>query len=117
MKLLSVVIPPSIYYGCSARKTFCEGNFTLVNMKNCGRHNVRKHREIKDGEKYVILNIFLYFVSIDKMKITYSEPKYCLGRSGKGLITSLNLKTIRRSNKKVNVYRYQYQYEGCFQYY
>ena len=28
MKLLAVVTPPSIYHGCSARKTFCEGKFT-----------------------------------------------------------------------------------------
>ena len=28
MKLLSVVTPPSIYHGCSTRKTFWEENFT-----------------------------------------------------------------------------------------
>ena len=44
MKLLAVVTPPSIYHGCSAKKTFWEGkfagegNFTLgelsaLNMK------------------------------------------------------------------------------------
>ena len=33
------------------------------------------------------------------MIITYSEPKDDLGRSGKGLITSLGLKTNVRSNK------------------
>ena len=57
MKLLSVVTPMSIYYGFSAR-TFREGKFTSeeiftlgefsdVNMKNCGPSNVRKHREIR----------------------------------------------------------------------
>ena len=33
------------------------------------------------------------------MKITSSEPKDYLGRLGKGLITSLVIKTIRKSNK------------------
>ena len=41
----------------------------------------------------------LDFGSLDKMEITYSEPKYYLGRSGKGLITSLGLRTIIRSKK------------------
>ena len=56
MKILAVVTPPSIYHGCFNQKTFWEenfilGEFTPVNMKNCGRHNVRKHRDIKNGEK------------------------------------------------------------------
>ena len=54
MKLLAVVTPPSIYHGCSTWKTFWEENYTLgeftpVNMKNCDRHNVRKHREINNS--------------------------------------------------------------------
>ena len=36
---------------------------------------------------------------MDKMKITSSEPKYDLGRSGKGFIISPSLNTIRRSKK------------------
>ena len=62
MKLLAVVKPPSIYYGCFTRKTFWEekfigeenftlGEFTAVNMKNCGRRNVRKHIDIKVSAK------------------------------------------------------------------
>ena len=50
MKLLEVVTPQSIYYGCSNRKTLWEekckgeekftlGEFTAVNMKNCGRRS------------------------------------------------------------------------------
>ena len=39
------------------------------------------------------------FGSIDKMRITYSEPKYYLGRAGKDLITSMGLKTNVRSEK------------------
>ena len=64
--------------------------------------NVIKHREIKNGEKYIILDIPLKFGSLDKMKITSSETKDYLGRSRKGLITSLVLNTIVRSKKKKN---------------
>ena len=57
LKLLSVVTPPYIYYGCSTWKTFWEekftlGEFTAMNMKNCGCRNVRKNREIKGSDKY-----------------------------------------------------------------
>ena len=37
-------------------------------MKNGGRHNFRKHREIKNGEQYVVLDIFLMFDDMDKIK-------------------------------------------------
>ena len=62
MKFLVVVTPPSIYHVCSTRKTFWEenstlGEFTPVNMKNCGRRNVRKYIKIKNGKKYIILDI------------------------------------------------------------
>ena len=64
MNLLAVLTLPSIYHGCSTRKTFCEEKFTGkenlfldVNMKNCGRHNVRKHNEIRGSDKYVTLDI------------------------------------------------------------
>ena len=76
VNLLVVVTPLSIYHDCSTRKKFWEEKITLVNMKNCGGHNVRKHRDIKDGEKYIILYISLKFVSLDKIKITSLEPKY-----------------------------------------
>ena len=60
MKILSVVTPTPIYTNLSNRKTFWEENFTLgeftpVNMKHCGRRNVRKHRGIKGSDKYIIL--------------------------------------------------------------
>ena len=53
MKLLVLVTPLAIYHGCSTQNTFWEENFTLgeftsVNMKKYGRHNIMKHREIKD---------------------------------------------------------------------
>ena len=106
MKILSVVKPPSIYHGCFSWKTFWEGKFTgkdnlflSVDMKNCGRRNVRKHKEIRGSDKYITLIISLNFDSLNKMKITSSESKEKLGRSGKGLITSLGFKSKARSHK------------------
>ena len=82
MNLLEVVTPPSIYHGCSTRKTFweekftCEGKlFLALKMRNGGRQNVRKHREIKGSDKYANLDISLKFDSLDKMKITSTESK------------------------------------------
>ena len=113
MNLLAVVTPMSIYHGCSTRKTFWEENFTGeekftvgefsdVNMKTCGCRNVRKHKEIKGGDKYVTLDISLKFDSLDKMRITSSESKDNLVRSGKGLIKYLGLKAKSRPNKYKN---------------
>ena len=80
MKLLAAVKPPSIYHGWSTRKTVWEEKFTGeeklfsdVNMKNCGRRNVRKHREIKVIYKYVTLDISLEFENLDKIKTTSSD--------------------------------------------
>ena len=82
MKFLSVVTPPSIYHGCFTQKTFWEEKFigeenlfSSINIKNCGRRNVRKHRYIKGSDKYVTLDISLKFDILDKMKITSSESK------------------------------------------
>ena len=75
-KLLEVVTPPSIYHGCSTWKTFWEEKlFSSVNMKNCVRHSVRKHRYIKGSDKYVTLDISSKFDILDKMKRTSSESK------------------------------------------
>ena len=104
MKFLVVVTPPFIYHGCSTRKTFWEENFTgkkdlfqSLNMKNCGRRKVRKHKDIKGSDKIVTLNISEKFDSLNKMKTTSSESKGKLGRSGKGLVTALALKAKARS--------------------
>ena len=106
MKFLAVVAPPSIYHGYSTRKTLWEENvtgkesvFLAVDMKICGRRNVRKHEEIRGSEKYVTLDISSKFYSLDKMKITSSESKGKLEISGKGLITSLGFKIKSRSHK------------------
>ena len=71
-------------------------------MKICGRRNVRKHRDIKGSYKYIYLNISLKFDSLENMRITSSEPKDNLVRSGKGLITSLGLKARTRTKKCKN---------------
>ena len=80
MKILVVVTPPSVYHGCSTRNMFWEekftlGEFTPVNMKIYGSHDVRKHREINNGEKYITLDISLKFGSLENMIITSSEQK------------------------------------------
>ena len=108
MKFLVVVTPPSIYHGCSTRKTFWEEKFTgkkylfqSVNMKNCVRLEVRKHKEIQGSDKCVTLNVSEKFDSLNKMETTSSESKGKLGRSGKGLVTALAIKTkVRSKNTK-----------------
>ena len=62
MNLLAVVTPLSVYHGCSTHMTFWEekftlGEFTHMKIQNCGCCNVRKHREIKDSDKYITLYI------------------------------------------------------------
>ena len=52
-----------------------------MNMKNCGRRKVRKHKDIKGSDKcvtlniYEILNISEKFDNLDKMETTSSESK------------------------------------------
>ena len=66
MQFLVVVTSPSIYHGCSTWKTLWEEKFTgkkqdlfeSVNMRNCGQRNVRKHKEIKDSDERVTLNMY-----------------------------------------------------------
>ena len=82
MKFLVVVTPPCIYHGCYTRKTFWEEKFTgkkylfqSVNMKNCCGRKFRKHKEIKDSDKIVTLDILAKFDSLNKMKTTSSVTK------------------------------------------
>ena len=109
MKFLVVTLS-SIYHGCSTRKTFWEEKFTgkkqdlfePVNMRNCGKRNFRKHREIKDSDKcvtlkayenmYEILKFSEKFDNLDKMETTSSESKVKIEGSGKWLVTALTLK-------------------------
>ena len=76
------------------------GKFTPVNMKIVivvMLGNIERSRMMKGTSPWTYK---LYFGSLNKMKITYSEPKYYLGRPGKGLIASLCLNNIKRSKKK-----------------
>ena len=56
--------------------------FLSVNMRNCGQSNVRKHREIKDSDERVTLNmneilkISEKFDSLDKMETTSVARNY-----------------------------------------
>ena len=89
MKFLVVVTPPSIYHGCSTRKTFWEEKFRgkkqdlfeSMKMRNCGQTIVRKQKEIKDSDEsvtlnmYEILNISEKFDDLDNMENTSSESK------------------------------------------
>ena len=54
-------------------------------MKNCGRHNVRKHNVIKGSDKYVTLDISSKYESMDKIKITSSESNGKFGKISKGV--------------------------------
>ena len=106
MKFLAVVTQPSIYHGCSTWKTFWEEKFTgkeswflSVNIKNCGRRKVRKHKEIRGTEKSVTLDISAKFESLNKMETKSSQSKEKLEKSGKGLVTALAFKNKVRSPK------------------
>ena len=91
MNFLAVVTPPSIYHGCSIWKTFWEENFTgkkdlfqSVNMKNCGRRKVRKHKEIKVSDNIVTLNVSETFDGLNKMETTSSSQKENWGDQERG---------------------------------
>ena len=58
--------------------------------------------DFKDGDKYITLDIYFGFGSLDNMRITYSEPNDYLVISENGLRKSFVLKTIRRSKKIIN---------------
>ena len=69
-------------------------------MKSCGRRNVRKHRDIKNGEKYILLDISSKIDYMDKREVTSSESKGYILRPGKGLTTSLSLNNKGLNKKK-----------------
>ena len=113
MKFLVFVTPPSIYHGCSTRKTFWEEKFTgkkqylfeSVNIRKCGQRNVRKDKEIKDSYESVTLNMYGIlkiseeFDNLDKMKTTSSESKVKMEGSGKWFVTARALNTKARSKR------------------
>ena len=83
--------------------------FEPVNMRNCGKRNFRKHREIKDSDERVTLKAYEHmyeifkfsekFDNLDKMETTSSESKVKMKGSGKWLVTAMALKTKARSTK------------------
>ena len=82
MKILVVLTPPSIYHGCSTRMKFWEEKLTgkkylfqSVNMKNCGHHKIRKHKEIMGSDKIITLNVSAKFDSLNNMETISSESK------------------------------------------
>ena len=126
MKFLVVVTPPSIYHGCSTRKTFWEEKFKgkkdlfqSVIIKIFGRRKVRKQKEIKGSDKIVTLNVSAKLDSMNKMVTTSSESKGKLGRSRKELVTALAFKTKVRSQKykKGKVCHQKCHHEVPFEYY
>ena len=126
MKFLVVVTQPFIYHGFSTRKTFWGEKFTgkkdlfqSVNMKNCGRRKVSKHKEINGSDNIATLNVSAKCDSLNNMESTSSESKIKLGRSEKGLVTALALKTKVRFAKiqKIKVCHRKCQHEGPLEYY
>ena len=82
-----------------------QDSFVSVNMRNCGQRNVRKHKEIKDSDERVTLNmneilkISEKFDDLENMENTLSESKVKMEGSGKWLVTALDLNTKARSTK------------------
>ena len=103
MKLPAVVTPPYVYHGCSTWKKFWEERFKLsevapVNMKTLVATMLGNTERLTMARSTPHWT-YRWFGSLDKMKITSLDPINYLGISGKGLITSLGLKTIVRSKK------------------
>ena len=70
-------------------------------MTSCGRLSVRKHREIKNIKQCIILDISSKIDFLEKRLITSSESRDYMKRPGKGLTTSMNIRT-KSPNKKQN---------------
>ena len=80
MDFLVGLTPPSIYHGCCTRNLLSEEKYTgkqdlfqSMNMKNCGRFKVRKHKDIRGSDKCVTLNGSEKFDSLKNMETTSSE--------------------------------------------
>ena len=101
MKFLSVVTsPPDIYHGWCTGKKFREDNFTPFKITSCARRNVRKHREINNGKKYIILEISSNIDCLDKREMVSLELRDYMVRTGKGMTTYMYLSTKTPNNKK-----------------
>ena len=69
-------------------------------MKSYGRRNVRRHREIKNGEQYIILEISYDIYCMDKREETPSKSRYYMARTGKGMTTYMDFREKSPNNKK-----------------
>ena len=56
--------------------------------------------ETKNSEQYISLDIYLKVYFLDKKEVNYSESRYYMGISGKGLSTSMNLRSKNPNNKQ-----------------
>ena len=100
LKLLAVLTQkPYVYDGGFTWKMFREDKFTLLSITRCGRRNIKKHKEINNDKKSVILDISYNLDCLDKGKSTFLESNDYIVIPGKGLTNSINLKN-KRSNKK-----------------
>ena len=100
MKFLSVVTPPpDIYHNLSNQKTLWEEKLKPSNTGSFGICDVRKYREIKNGEQCIILDIYSKLGCLENSKVTSSESKVYAGIPGKGLTNSLYIIT-KSVNKK-----------------
>ena len=98
-----VTPPPAIYHGCSTRKKFWEEKSTPAIMTSCGRRNVGTYRDINNGEQYIVLDISFKLDCLEKVEVTSSESWDYTGRTGKGLTTSLALRTKSPKNKQKKI--------------
>ena len=89
-----------MYHGSFTQETFWEEKFIPVNMKSFGRCNVRKHRDIKNGEKYIILDISSNLDCLYKRKVTSSESNDYMGIPGKSMTTSMAVRTENPNNEQ-----------------
>ena len=69
-------------------------------MTSCQRRNVKKHREIKNGEQCIALDISLEIYCLEKREVNSSESREYMVISGKGLTTSMILRTKSKNKKK-----------------
>ena len=79
-------------------KKFWDKKSAAVKVKNCGRHNYKKHSEIKNGEQNIALGFSLVFYCMFNREVKYLESRDYIGISGKGLSTSLTLRTKSLNN-------------------
>ena len=116
MKLLAVVTPPpDIYHGCSTRKTLLEEKFIPLKMISCVRRNVRKHREINNGEQYISLGISYKLECLNKREFTSPQSRYYMVRPCKGMTASLSFSTKSQKNSKFVIADITNQYLMYFQ--